>query len=205
MAIKLPSPEGDKPLVSKARRDFLFGKLAGRLPANLMGQQPESAFRFNLLGSPFASSQMQAAGTMGVGGMPQFNIFGTDQFGNQLYQMPSSEPREYFGPFKKQVEDKRAGSFEDLFGKDSRLDNRSKDRIFRAQADGKITREQAESLASRIQDYYDRNAQRDIVLDIIGGNSPVAQSAPPALRQMRGTGSVMGGDSFSPTVTFSYV
>lgn len=147
----------------------------GNQAANLMGQQPG----FNLLGSPFAGSQMQTAGAMGAGGMPQANLFGSDEFGNPKYQLPSSEPREYFGPFKKQVEDKRAGSFEELFGKDSRLDNRSKGSIFEAQASGKITKEQAQSLAGRIQDYYDTKTQGDIFSSIIGKDSPVEEKPKP--------------------------
>ncbi len=156
----------------------------GNQPANLMGQQPG----FNPLGSPFSGSQMQAAGAMGTGIMDQLNMFGSDKFGNQKYQMPSSEPREYFGPFKKQVEDKRAGSFEELFGKDSRLDNRSKGSIFEAQASGKITKEQAQSLAGRIQDYYDTKTQVDIFSSIIGKDSPVEEKPKPKPVRARSPG-----------------
>ena len=167
MAFKATSPQGDSPLVSEERRKFLFGKLSGKQPEAQMGGQLGS----NLFGALPSNSQMPMGGAMGSGEMPQFNMFGTDEFGNPKFQLPSSEPREYFGPFKKEVEDKRAGSFEELFGKDSRLDKRSQQMIFGAQSSGKMTREQAQGLAGRIQDYYDNKAQQGIFSDITSGGS----------------------------------
>jgi len=123
------------------------------------------------VGMPSQQSLIGSSVSGQMGGQPQFNLFGADEFGNPKFQLPSSEPREYFGPFKKEVEDKRAGSFEELFGKDSRLDKRSQQMIFGAQSSGKMTREQAQGLAGRIQDYYDNKAQQGIFSDITSGGS----------------------------------
>ena len=132
----------------------------------------------SLFGSSAANPGMQTIGSMGTGGMPQVNLFGSDKFGNPKYRLPSSEPREYFGPFKKEIDregrlkygapDRREGplSFSDLFEDNRRLNETAKKKIFQSYRSGSLTREQATSLADRIEDYFGNKAEQDLFSEI---------------------------------------
>lgn len=167
------------------------------------------------VGMPSQQSLIGSSVSGQMGGQPQFNLFGADKFGNQKFELfPSSEPREYFGPFKEAVDrenrlkggkDFRQGrlSREGLFEAHRELDGTAKNKIFSAYISGDISKEQATSLATRIQDYFNTKTQQDIFSDLIGQKEeqPIKPQAYAHAAVRRG---LVGGSS-GPTFSSSYV
>tara|TARA_R110000782_G_scaffold56025_2_gene117687 strand:+ start:2420 stop:3067 length:648 start_codon:yes stop_codon:yes gene_type:complete len=184
MAFRLPDPQGDSPLVSPSRSKSLIEKLQ----ASMRGEEPAA----QRVGMPSQQSLIGSSVSGQMGGQPQFNLFGADKFGNQKFELfPSSEPREYFGPLKEAVDrenrlkggkDFRQGrlSREGLFEAHRGLDGTAKNKIFKAYTSGDISKEQATSLATRIQDYFNTKTQQDIFSDLIGQKEeqPIKPKAP---------------------------
>ena len=224
MAFRLPDPQGDSPLVSPSRRKSLLEKLQ----ASMRGEEPAA----QRVGMPSQQSLIGSSVSGQMGGQPKFNLFGADKFGNQKFKLfPSSEPREYFGPFKEAVDrenrlkggkDFRQGrlSREGLFEAHRELDGTAKNKIFRAYTSGDISKEQATSLATRIQDYFNTKTQQDIFSDLIGSSVSGQMGGQPKEPRSRPTsgatdnrtttsrgsyeGSFVGGSS-SPIFSSSYV
>ena len=207
MAFRLPTPEGDSPLVSEARRDFLFGKLAGRKPKI---QTP--SFPGNIFGRPPTGTQMGGPVVAGEMIPSEAAPFGYKDGQPLRSLLPQSEliRRQQEALAEKEFTEYDPAYFSNKLGMSLKRGTplgEASFKIRRAFDMGDISASQARSIADRVMAYYDDKTQQGLFSKITGtGGAETSMEQPaPKPRRSRGTSYDSGFNRSNTTVTHSYV
>ena len=207
MAFRLPTPEGDSPLVSKKRRKYLFNKLNRKKP-KIQAPGPTG----DLFGRPPTGTQM--GGAIGAGGTFQSNPapFGYKDGQPLINILPQSEliRRQQEALAKKELTEYDPAYMSNKIGMPLKMGTplgEASRKIQQAFNVGEISATQARSLADRIMAYYDDKTQQGFFSKITGtGGAETSMEQPaPKPRRSRGTSYDSGFNRSNTTVTHSYV